>query len=86
VLKANAVYNKDTGYCQGMGFIAAMLLMYMEEEDAFWVLVQLCTSPTFKMEGVWKPGLPSIGKCFFILDKLMEENLPKIHQHMVKAH
>jgi hypothetical protein len=32
VLKANAVYNKKVGYCQGMGFVTALLLMYMEEE------------------------------------------------------
>lgn len=32
VLKANAVYNKDIGYTQGMGFVTALLLMYMDEE------------------------------------------------------
>jgi len=32
VLKAYSVYNKAIGYCQGMGFISALLLMYMPEE------------------------------------------------------
>ena len=32
VLKAYAVYNPEIGYCQGMGFISALLLMYMAEE------------------------------------------------------
>lgn len=32
VLKAYSVFNKDVGYCQGMGFVTALLLMYMEEE------------------------------------------------------
>lgn len=32
VLKAYAVYHPEVGYCQGMGFVTALLLMYMEEE------------------------------------------------------
>jgi hypothetical protein len=31
-LKAYAVYDKRVGYCQGMGFIIALLLLYMTEE------------------------------------------------------
>jgi len=80
VLKANASYNKDTGYCQGMGFVTAMLLMYMEEEDAFWVLSQLCN--VYGLDVVWKPGLPGLPKCFFFLDRLIQENIPKVHYHM----
>lgn len=29
------------GYCQGMNFIAAMLLQHLNEEEAFWVLCQI---------------------------------------------
>ena len=39
VLRAYAVYDREVGYCQGMGFLAALFLMYMTEEDAFWLLV-----------------------------------------------
>lgn len=31
-LKAYSVYDKRVGYCQGMGFIIALLLLYMTEE------------------------------------------------------
>ena len=31
VLKAYSNYNTKLGYCQGMGFIAALFLMMMEE-------------------------------------------------------
>lgn len=37
VLKAFSVYNTQVGYCQGMGFVVALLLMHLDEEDAFWV-------------------------------------------------
>jgi len=80
VLKANAVYNKDVGYCQGMGFVSALLLMYMEEEDAFWVLVRLCSG--YDMATIWKTGFPGLVKCFFMLDKMMSQFYPKIHEHL----
>ena len=28
----------DLGYCQGVGVIASILLLLLEEEDAFWLL------------------------------------------------
>jgi len=35
VLLAYSIYNPEIGYCQGMGFITAMFLMYMPEEVGF---------------------------------------------------
>ena len=32
VLAAYSVYNTEVGYCQGMSQLAALLLMYMNEE------------------------------------------------------
>jgi hypothetical protein len=39
VLVAYAHLNGVVGYCQGMGFIAALFLSYMPEEEAFWAFV-----------------------------------------------
>jgi len=80
VLKAMAIFKSELGYCQGMGFVTALLLMYMEEEDAFWVLVQLCRS--YEMEELWKPGFPGLAKSFFILEKLLEIYAPKLLEHL----
>ncbi|XP_064629601.1 small G protein signaling modulator 3-like isoform X2 [Lineus longissimus] len=38
VLRALAWLYPDIGYCQGTGMIAASLLLFMEEEDAFWMM------------------------------------------------
>ncbi|ESN99630.1 hypothetical protein HELRODRAFT_113708 [Helobdella robusta] len=38
VLRAIAWLFPDVGYCQGTGMIAASLLLFMEEEDAFWMM------------------------------------------------
>lgn len=37
ILKAYSIYNSEVGYCQGMADIAALLVMYMEEEVQFLV-------------------------------------------------
>lgn len=42
ILKAYSNYDTEIGYCQGMNFIAALLLSQIpEEEDAFWCLVHI---------------------------------------------
>jgi hypothetical protein len=39
---------------QGMGFLAALLLLYMSEEDAFWLLVALLKGAVHApMEGLY---------------------------------
>nr|XP_045255476.1 USP6 N-terminal-like protein isoform X5 [Macaca fascicularis] len=51
VLAAYSIYNTEVGYCQGMSQITALLLMYMNEEDAFWALVKLFSGPKHAMHG-----------------------------------
>uniref|UniRef100_K3WVC8 Rab-GAP TBC domain-containing protein n=1 Tax=Globisporangium ultimum (strain ATCC 200006 / CBS 805.95 / DAOM BR144) TaxID=431595 RepID=K3WVC8_GLOUD len=38
VLCAYSLHNPAIGYCQSMNFIAGMMLLFMDEEDAFWLL------------------------------------------------
>ena len=41
-------------FYQGMGFLAGLLLMYMSEEDAFWLLVALLKGAVHApMEGLY---------------------------------
>ena len=48
------MYNTEVGYCQGMSQIAALLLMYLNEEDAFWALSALLSSKRHGMHGKLK--------------------------------
>ena len=41
VLRAYAQYDRAIGYTQGMSQFAAVLLLYMSEEDAFWTFTTL---------------------------------------------
>lgn len=36
VLLAFCIHNPNVGYCQGMNFLVAMALLFMDAQDAFW--------------------------------------------------
>jgi len=79
-LRAYSIFKKDIGYCQGMSAIVGLLCFHMEEEDAFWTIVQL--SDNYGLSEVWKPGLPGLIKCFYVLEKLEEQFMPKLYGHL----
>ncbi|XP_057522286.1 uncharacterized protein LOC130802334 [Amaranthus tricolor] len=82
VLKAYSVYDRDVGYVQGMGFIAGLLLLYMSEEDAFWLLVALLKGAVHApMEGLYLSGLPLVQQYLFQFDLLVKEYSPKLGEH-----
>jgi len=86
VLRAYAVYDKEVGYCQGMGFLAALFLMYMTPENAFWMLVAvLSDGGKWKMRGHFTDGLPLLRQRFFQLEKLVEIFCPALSRKLVEA-
>ncbi|XP_007571091.1 USP6 N-terminal-like protein [Poecilia latipinna] len=82
VLSAYSVYNTEVSYCQGMSQIAALLLMYMNEEDAFWALSQLLTNDRHAMHGFFVPGFPKLHRFQAHHDQILSKLLPKLKKHM----
>lgn len=82
VLRAYSVFNAEVGYCQGMGFICGVLLMYMREEDAFLMLISLLEN--YRMAGLFMPNLPLLNKYFFQLQRLLEMQMPLLYNHLVQ--
>lgn len=74
VLKAYAMYNEKTGYCQAMAPVAATLLMYMPVEEAFWCLVQICEQ---YLPGYYSPGLHAFQIDAMILKDLLSKYIPE---------
>ena len=56
VLKAYSIHNPRDGYCQAQAPIAAVLLMHMPAEQAFWCLVAICEK---YLQGYYSVGLVS---------------------------
>ncbi|MEE6481586.1 hypothetical protein FKM82_012911 [Ascaphus truei] len=81
VLAAYSLYNTEVGYCQGMSQITALLLMYMNEEDAFWALVKLFSGPKHAMHGFFVPGFPKLLRFQEHHDKILKKFMPKLKQH-----
>uniref|UniRef100_A0A7M4F085 TBC1 domain family member 10C n=1 Tax=Crocodylus porosus TaxID=8502 RepID=A0A7M4F085_CROPO len=67
LLKAYTVYRPQEGYCQAQGPIAAMLLMHMPAEQAFWCLVQISER---YLPGYYSPEMEAVlldGEVFMAL-------------------
>ncbi|XP_051974428.1 USP6 N-terminal-like protein isoform X2 [Xyrauchen texanus] len=82
VLTAYSLYNTEVGYCQGMSQITALLLMYMNEEDAFWALVKLLSGQRYAMHGFFVPGFPKLMRFQEHHDRILQKMLPKLKQHL----
>ncbi|XP_053251293.1 uncharacterized protein LOC128417083 [Podarcis raffonei] len=84
VLSAYSVYNTEVSYCQGMSQIAAILLMYLNEEDAFWALAQLLTNQRHAMHGFFIPGFPKLQRFQAHHEAILSKLFPKLKKHMDK--
>ncbi|XP_071345940.1 USP6 N-terminal-like protein [Trachinotus anak] len=82
VLSAYSVYNTEVSYCQGMSQIAALLLMFMNEEDAFWALSQLLTNQKHAMHGFFVPGFPKLQRYQAHHDQIISKLIPKLKKHL----
>ncbi|XP_036383800.1 TBC1 domain family member 10A-like [Megalops cyprinoides] len=81
VLKAYTLYRPEEGYCQAQAPIAAVLLMHMPAEDAFWGLVQICEK---YLPGYYSAGLEAIQLDGEILFALLRRVSPPAHRHLKK--
>ncbi|XP_039519360.1 TBC1 domain family member 10A isoform X2 [Pimephales promelas] len=81
VLKAYTLYRPDEGYCQAQAPIAAVLLMHMPAEDAFWGLVQICEK---YLPGYYSAGLEAIQLDGLILNALLKRVSPPAYRHLEK--
>ena len=54
LLGAISLYSPEVGYCQGMNYVAAMLLRVLPEERAFWVMVGLMRH--LELPELYSPG------------------------------
>ncbi|ORY77814.1 rab-GTPase-TBC domain-domain-containing protein, partial [Protomyces lactucae-debilis] len=80
VLRAFSLYDNEVGYCQGLGFIVAPLLMNMSHGEAFCVLVRLMEA--YEMRLMYTPTLAGLKLRLWQFEKLIEETVPLLATHL----
>lgn len=81
VLNAYAAYNPKLGYCQGMNFVAGLLLLVSDfhEEESFGVLV--CLMDHVGLAGFYCDQLPLFKRYLRACDMLVKETVPDLRVH-----
>ncbi|EIN09433.1 TBC-domain-containing protein [Punctularia strigosozonata HHB-11173 SS5] len=78
VLQAYSFKNTDVGYCQAMNILAAAILIYMSEEQTFWLLDVLCNR---LLPGYYSPSMHGTLLDQRVFESLVHRCLPMIHDH-----
>jgi len=81
VLKAYTIHNPTDGYCQAQAPLAAVLLMHMPAEQAFWCLVSICDK---YLPGYYSAGLEAVQIDGEVLFGLLKRVLPQTYKHLKK--
>ena len=83
ILSCISMKNKKVGYAQGMSFLVAIFLSYLDEEKSFWMMENLMKN--FRMQEIYLQGFPGLKKNFFVFLKLMKKILPNIYTQLTNA-
>lgn len=79
VLGAYTCYRPDIGYVQGMSFIAAVLILNLEEAEAFITFANLLNKPC--QMAFFRVDHELMLKYFAAFEIFFEENLPRLFSH-----
>lgn len=87
MLFAYSRHNPDVGYCQGMNYLAALLLIgvNMKQDLAFTIMVKLMESPEYDLQALYSPTLK---KLFEFADNVyvwLLQELPQLEDHLMQA-
>ncbi|KAI7752698.1 hypothetical protein M8C21_029231 [Ambrosia artemisiifolia] len=79
ILTAYARHNPSVGYCQAMNFFAALLLLLMPEENAFWALLGILDD---YFEGYFSEEMIESQVDQLVFEELVRERFPKLVNHL----
>uniref|UniRef100_A0A182Q5F0 Rab-GAP TBC domain-containing protein n=1 Tax=Anopheles farauti TaxID=69004 RepID=A0A182Q5F0_9DIPT len=77
LLKAYSILDPELGYCQGLGFICAVLLLHLEEADAFELLKHLMFRR--QMRAKYLPDMKQFQLQLYQLSRLLKDHLPELY-------
>ncbi len=81
ILVCYCALDPEVGYCQGMGFITAVLMLHLPEPDAFGMFVQMMHSRKFAMRNLFLSGFPFLQRMLELFRHVMRLVLPNLMDH-----
>lgn len=82
VLKAYSVLDEEVGYCQGLSFVAGILLMHMKEADAFDTLRFILYTLQVRMQ--YKPDMQKLQTQFYMLSRLLHDYYKPVYEFLLE--
>ncbi|CAG9806027.1 unnamed protein product [Chironomus riparius] len=78
ILKAYSILDVELGYCQGLAFICGVLLLHLNEDDAFDLLKHLMFDRQLRLN--YLPDMKHFQLQLYQMSRLIKDNLPDIHE------
>ncbi|XP_066597753.1 TBC1 domain family member 4 isoform X2 [Prorops nasuta] len=82
LLKAYSLLDHEVGYCQGLSFVAGVLLLHMAEDQAFFLLRHLMFRRGLRK--LYLPDMAALQLHLYQLSRLIHDRLPSIYKHFDK--
>ncbi|XP_012270654.1 TBC1 domain family member 4 isoform X2 [Orussus abietinus] len=82
LLKAYSLLDHEVGYCQGLSFVAGVLLLHMAEDQAFFLLRHLMFERGLRK--LYLPDMAALQLHLYQLSRLLHDRLPTIYDHFDK--
>lgn len=82
ILQNYAALDTEVGYCQGMGFIAALFLTYLVEEDAFYCFHSALSRASSPLRLMYLPKMSETQKVLHVFEQLGAQHLGSLWTHM----
>uniref|UniRef100_A0A8D0CKD9 TBC1 domain family member 4 n=1 Tax=Scleropages formosus TaxID=113540 RepID=A0A8D0CKD9_SCLFO len=80
LLKAYSLLDTEVGYCQGISFVAGVLLLHMSEEQAFEMLKFLMYDMGFRRQ--YRPDMVSLQIQMYQLSRLLHDYHRELYSHL----
>ncbi|XP_067407645.1 TBC1 domain family member 1 isoform X6 [Emydura macquarii macquarii] len=80
ILKAYSLLDQEVGYCQGLSFVAGVLLLHMSEEDAFKMLKFLMFDMGLRKQ--YRPDMTILQIQMYQLSRLLHDYHRDLYNHL----
>ncbi|XP_073419112.1 TBC1 domain family member 1 isoform X2 [Dendrobates tinctorius] len=80
ILKAYSLLDPEVGYCQGLSFVAGVLLLHMSEEDAFKLLKFLMYDMGLRKQ--YRPDMVTLQIQMYQLSRLLHDYHRDLYNHL----